>query len=425
MVSQMSDSLPVISVDQLVIGLYVHLDLRWTDHPFTFNNFKLKSPDQIDTIRSLGLENVRYDPAKSDVPPGPVPTTPQPVPPPPPQQSPQQAAKLARMERLSKQREAIAATEREFMSAAGSIKNITRNLFSRPAEAMEEANALVTQMVESLLTDRDVAIHLMNDKVAGEEVYYHSLNVAVLAMILGKESGRTPDEIKTIGVGSLFHDIGKLEIPERILMKTEPLTKAEADFMRQHCAYGLTITKKLGLPTEVLAVIAQHHEAMDGSGYPTGCKGDKITRAAQVVAIVNAYDNLCNPINLNQAVTPHEALSLLFAQQRARYESHALNTFIRCLGVFPPGTVVRLSNDMLGIVMSVNSSKPLKPAVLVYDPDIPKNEAIIVDLENESDLNIAKAIRPGQLPRPVYEYLSPRKRVTYYFDAPGQAGKPA
>ncbi|MDP1704298.1 MAG: HD-GYP domain-containing protein, partial [Sulfurimicrobium sp.] len=87
-----------------------------------------------------------------------------------------------------------------------------------------------------------------------------------------------------------------------------------------------------------------------------------------------------------------------------------------CLGVYPPGSIVQLSNEMLGMVVSVNSAKPLKPNVLVYDPDIPKDEAVIVSLEREAELNISKSLRPGQLPREVYQYLDPRKRVTYYFD---------
>jgi hypothetical protein len=129
------------------------------------------------------------------------------------------------------------------------------------------------------------------------------------------------------------------------------------------------------------------------------------------------------PADLAKAMTPHEALSLMFAQRRAKFDARALQVMIRCLGVYPPGTVVKLSNDALALVSSVNPAKPLRPWVTVYDPDIPKDEAIMLDLEEEPDINIAKALRPIQLPPEVYEYLSPRKRVTYYFDADSRKGR--
>jgi len=413
------NTLPSITVDRLAVGLYVHLDLGWMDHPFAFNHFKIRDAEQLETLRGLGLKTIRYDPKKSDI----APPPPGAAPPPPATPAPASAAenplikaKLERMERIKKQREAISACERVFQSAASTVKNIAKNLFSRPEETLKATDQLVSQMVESMLTERDIAIHLMNDKIGGEEVYVHSLNVSVLAMILAKEMGLPADKIKRLGMGAMFHDIGKIEIPDKILLKKPPLTRAETDFLRQHVAYGEDIGKRLNFAREVLQVITQHHEMMDGSGYPAGLKGDDIAIPARIVAMVNHYDNLCNPLNVADAITPHKALSTMFSKQRARFDATALKILIRSLGVFPPGTVVQLSNDAIGMVMTVNSSKPLKPSVLIYDPEVPKQEAIILDLETEEDLNIGKAIRPGLLPRDIYEYLSPRKRVTYYFN---------
>jgi hypothetical protein len=154
----------------------------------------------------------------------------------------------------------------------------------------------------------------------------------------------------------------------------------------------------------------------DGSGYPRAIKGDATGVLARIVAIANFYDELCNPTSVAAALTPHEALSLMFAKQRAKFDPALLQVFIRCLGVYPPGTIVQLSNGVTGMVATVNTAKPLKPVVTIYDPDVPSDEAILVDLERESDLNVAKAIRPAQVPKEIYVYLSPRKRVSYYFD---------
>ena len=172
----------------------------------------------------------------------------------------------------------------------------------------------------------------------------------------------------------------------------------------------------------MLRIVAQHHELADGSGYPKRLKGDQIDPLARIVALVNYYDNLCNPIDLAKAMTPHEALSLMFAQRRTKFDARALQVMIRSLGVYPPGSVVRLSNDALALVSSVNPVRPLRPWVTVFDPTVPRDEAIMLDLEQEPDINIAKALRPIHLPPEVYEYLSPRKRVTYYFDSDSRPG---
>lgn len=113
--------------------------------------------------------------------------------------------------------------------------------------------------------------------------------------------------------------------------------------------------------------------------------------------------------------TPHEALALIFAQQRNKFDPQPLNTFIRCMGVYPPGSVVMLSNESYGIVVSVNSSRPLKPQVLLHVPGARPGDIPIIDLEEETEINITKSLKPSQLPRDAQDSLNPRKRLTYFF----------
>lgn len=408
-----------VSPQQLCVGLYIHLDLSWMDHPFSFSSFKIKNAEQIETIRQLGLTRIRIEPGKSDSKPLPAaPRSEAPIPPPAAAPQVDDAAvreKQQRIEQLNRIRRDIVAVEKEFQQASDTVKNITRNIHSRPLEVRQEAEKLVNKMVESMLAKGDVMIHAMSDKL-GDDVYFHALNVSVLSLILAKALGMKEEDSKHLGMGAMFHDVGKVDIPAKILMKTEPLTKSEQSFYEMHCEYGLNIASKAGFSKQAAEIVMQHHECADGSGYPRKLKAEQISPLSKVISIVNVYDNLCNPINLADALTPHEALSHMFAVKRNKFDAVALKAFIHCLGVYPPGSVVQLSNEMLGMVLSVNSAKPLKPHVLVYDPDIPKEEAVIVDLEREGDLNITKSLRPGQLPREVYQYLNPRKRVTYYFD---------
>jgi hypothetical protein len=129
-------------------------------------------------------------------------------------------------------------------------------------------------------------------------------------------------------------------------------------------------------------VIAQHHEHADGSGFPAGLNSDRMTMAARIVALVNRYDNLCNPRLPARALTPHEALSLLFAQGRSKFDTSILGAFIKMMGVYPPGSTVQLTDDRYATVVAVNSSRPLKPSVLVHDPAVPREEALVLDLES-------------------------------------------
>lgn len=409
-----------ITPSQLCVGLYIHLDLTWVEHPFTFSSFKIKNEEQIATIRGLGLERIRFSPARSDVEPPPPPA----VEPPPPvvqagshEDDPAYQAKRERLERLASQRAKVAACEREFLSTTRTIRLINQNLFAQPTEVKEQADQLIQAMADSMLVDADIAIQLMADKIGGEDVYHHSLNVTLLSMMLAKEMKAPAQAIKLLGTGALFHDIGEVEIPDRIVRKIEPMNRAELALFQQHCMYGVEIGKKLELAPESLLVIAQHHERIDGSGYPQRLLAPQLSLLSRIVALVNAYDELCNPPNLAKAMTPHEALSVLYAQQRAQFDPMAMTTFVRCMGVYPPGTLVVLSNGALGMVVSVNSSRPLKPTLLIYDPAVPKEEAILVDLEQEPDVVVSKTLKPQQLPQAAYDYLAPRKRMSYYFSA--------
>jgi len=170
------------------------------------------------------------------------------------------------------------------------------------------------------------------------------------------------------------------------------------------------------LSKNAMLAIAQHHEHADGSGYPLQIKGDKMATAGKIVSLVNHYDNLCNPGNPALAMTPHEALSLMFAQMKSQFDPDILALFIHMMGVYPPGSVVQLTDERFALVVSVNSARPLKPSVVIYDSNIDQDEALVVDLEHERNLGIRRSLKPLQLPKHVFDYLSPRKRICYFFE---------
>lgn len=410
---------------QLRPGLYVILDLPWFKHNFTLNQFKIRSDQQVRELCELRLERYRIDPARSDplalvgltaaavaAPAAPaVEAASAHV------ESPQEQARRLRREALAQRQQHIANVERAFSKAITSMKNLNRNLLSKPAETIAEMGGLVGQMVEAFLVCPEATLHVMGDKVGGEEVYFHSLNVSILAMMLAKDMGFDADSARDLGLGALLHDVGLMDIPDKVLTKDpDDYNNAERGLRQMHVEYGCTIGAKLGLAPSVMAIVAQHHEFVDGSGFPKRLQGAQMTEAARLVALVNYYDNLCNPVNVRKAMTPHQALSFIFAQRKTKFDAKALQLMIRSLGVYPPGTIVHLSNDMLATVTAVNPKKPLRPWVLVYDEKVPKDEAPLLNLEEVGDINISKSIAPGLLPPKALAYLNPRKRVTYFFD---------
>ena len=410
-----------ISPEQLCVGVYIQLEAGWMNHPFTFSSFKIKNQDQIEILRRLGLTRIKYDPNKSAN--KPLPSQPS---------QPRVASVIARpqvdemmakslaekakrIEQLARIRSDIARVEQQFVKVADTVRNVNRILRANPEAAARESDAMVKQMVDTMMACDNITLHVISEHL-GEDAYFHSLNVSVLSLMLGKAAELDAITLHQAGLGAILHDIGKIEIPTIVTMKTEPLTRPEQILMEQHCEYGHRLAQKMNLSAEAMSVILQHHECVDGSGYPKKLTGEQMTMAAKVVSITNAYDNLCNPVNVVAALSPSEALSQMFAFQRAKFDDRLLKLFIKRLGIYPPGSLVQLSNDMIGLVVSVNSEQPLRPDVMVYDANVPKEEALIVSLEAESDLKVAKSLRPAQLPRQVHQYLNPRKNVTYFFD---------
>jgi putative nucleotidyltransferase with HDIG domain len=425
-----------ISPDQLQIGLHVHIDLKWFEHPFAFSHFKIKSEEQIRIIRSLGLKTVRFSPELSEGSPPPqvaAPPTPEPstaavlAATTEAELSPVMLAKRAMMAQMQLRRKDAERIEKAFINTANTIRDFEKNLYSRPVETVQQVTKLIGQIAESMLSAPELVIHVMGDKMGGEELYFHTLNVTMLSMMMARDLKLPVEVVGVLGIGALLHDIGRKEVPDKILRKTDALTQVERNFYEMHCQYGVDIGQRLRLAAAALAIIREHHELFDGSGYPTKLQGETISLLSRIVSVANYYDELCNPNAMADALTPHEALSLMFAKLRGKFDPKVLQVFIRCLGVYPPGTIVQLSNGAIGMVATVNTARPMKPTLVVYDADVPKEEAILLDMERETDVNIAKAIRPAQVPREVYNYLSPRKRVSYYFDAASarpDAGKP-
>ncbi|MEW6463675.1 HD-GYP domain-containing protein [Pseudomonas sp. BMW13] len=417
----MSASPVYISPEQLCIGLYVQLELSWWEHDFAFSNFKIKDEAQIRALRALNLERLRYDPARSDCAPLEPADSPGEAAVEAPPVDPQHQARQERAQKLRHLRSRLAEVDRRFSEASQRIKTLNQTLRSRPEDAVQQAGAIVSEMVETLLGAPGVVLHGITGKAA-EDSYFHALNVTVLALLLGRQLGLDSEACHSLGLGALLHDIGKLEVPSKVLLKPEPLTRPEQQLLQMHTDFGLRMGQKLMLDDEVLRIIHEHHEHCDGSGYPRGLREAGIGRLSRLVAITNHFDGLCNPLDPRQALSPHEALVQMFKQQREHFDEVALKAFVRVMGIYPPGSLVQLEDERYALVLGMNPTQALRPTLILYDASVAKHEALIVDLAEDSDLAIARSLRPSQLPLEVLEYLSPRRNLSYHIEPNHERG---
>lgn len=423
---------PTIAVHDLRVGMYVHLDLGWMSHPFPLSSFRIDREQDIDTLRGLGLTHVRWSPHKSRINEAnadlPRPSTlagtqlaaasadaDEPLARSPGGETPEAAERRRRREQLAAQRAASLHCERQYTEAARELRRTVELVAGDPAAARARTEALSRALVDKMLDQRETCIRLLSE-AAGERATAHALNVTVVSLLLGKLLGLDAAAMGELGAGALLHDIGKIELPDRVRHLDEAFSAAETRLYREHVAHGVAHARRMGLAPGALLVVAQHHEMADGSGFPQKLAAERMSLAARIVALVNRYDNLCNPPQPGRAMTPHEALSTLFAQGRTRFDATVLSSFIRMMGVYPPGSVVQLTDDRWALVMTVNSARPLKPRVLVHDRRTPRDEALYVDLERDSTLGIRRSVRASQLPVDALQYLAPAARVAYFFE---------
>lgn len=414
-----------IKIDQVCIGLHIKLD-SWLGHPFLFSSFKIRNAEQIATLKAMGLTEIEYLPEKSDVPPAPPPVAEAAPPAPDPVAEMEldelMREKKERIETLSREREQIRAAERKYVKTASSVKNVMRLANNNPRHAAQLSGEIADELADIFLAEQNPYIHLMGDNVSDENAFFHSINVTVLAMILARALSVDAETMRDVAQGAILHDVGKALVPSQILLKDEDLTAAEAKLLQMHPGYGIKLMQPVAeLPGRVREIILFHHEMADGSGYPKGIKADTLDQAVRIVAIANAYDNLCNQRVVKRSRTPSEALSHMYKNELAKYDKAALSAFVKALGIYPPGTIVKLRSGRVGIVMSVDSADLLHPNLMIYDPAIPKDSAAVVNLKRDLEDAVERTLRPAALPEAVHDYLSPRKRICYFVDHAGSS----
>lgn len=412
-----------LTIDRLQPGVYIILPVRWNAHPFIFNQFKITNDSQIDLLRQAKITYVYAVPSKSSADPLPAniivdqESELEPVEPPNVDILEQTLSeKEQQILAMQKHRRAIKDCESDYQNALGKVRSLMAKVQTRPVQAMEEANSVMTSMAQALIGKDDLVLHLVGDDRDDMDSHQHAISVSILSMMIGKKLGLSNQHINDLGIAGLLHDIGKLKIPSQFYTAKD-ISPAKRKFViEKHPEYSVEfLNNASSITDDVKKLIVQHHEYADGSGYPKGLNQDQLHPHSLILSMVNYYEKLCYPYSDTKEKTPSQALSYLFSSKKHMFDEQQLSAFIKSLGIYPPGTYVRLNNGQMGIVITVNTDQLLAPSVMVFDEKIPRDEAAIIYLDKE-DVTIETALSPRAIEPHIQNYLNPRSQLSFFIE---------
>lgn len=311
------------------------------------------------------------------------------------QPEPLSPLKRTKVSRFSQQKRA----QKIIRDAKGLAQKILSQTFDGKPIEVDKLDDLADDLIESVLLDSD-ALHCVSALRSKDEyLLEHSVNVATLLVTFGKHLQLPKETLKQMAIGGIIHDVGKIKVDDKVLHKPARLTPEEFEHMKMHQVYADEIIMKVtGLSDVSRDVCLMHHEKLDGTGYPKGLAADEIPIHGRMSCIVDIYDALTADRCYKQGMSPAEAFKILLSLTPNHLDKELVYKFINCIGVFPVGALVELSDGRVGIVWTSNQSDPLKPEVKCFYSQ--KHQRFIdvsfVNLKS-SRVTIKKALAPSQL----------------------------
>ena len=205
-------------------------------------------------------------------------------------------------------------------------------------------------------------------KIREKDTYLleHSLNVAILLANFGTHVGLDEEQIQELALSGFLHDIGKIKIPDEILHKPGRLNDQEMTIMKDHVYYGTKVLVEMGMPDSIVKTIGQHHERLDGYGYPEGLRGNEITAFGRMIAIVDTYDAITADRCYKVGMSSKKALQILLQDTPEKYDEVLVTQFVKSIGIFPAGSLVKLNNQKIAMVLKQHPVRATKPTVKVF-----------------------------------------------------------
>ena len=354
-----------IPVERLAPGMYVHdLGVAWADHPFMLNRFKLKTEDQVAELMAAGLQAVYIDTDKGDD----VHDAPS--------ADDVRAEVDARMREVASESaapvhltvsEEIQNARLLYQRAGDVVRDVMRDGRLGKAVQVENIAGLVDDITQSVVRNSGALLAMLRLKNKDDYTFMHCVSVGTLMVTFGRALGLQGEALRQAGIGGFVHDVGKTLVPENILNKTGALSKGEFLLIKRHPAEGHAILlKSSNVGAAPLDITLHHHERLDGKGYPEKLPADRISRLARMAAIVDVYDAITSDRPYHKGIPPTEALRKMLEWCNGHFDETLLRQFIRCVGIYPTGTLVRLDNGWLAVVTEQNATNLLKPAVRAF-----------------------------------------------------------
>jgi HD-GYP domain-containing protein (c-di-GMP phosphodiesterase class II) len=246
------------------------------------------------------------------------------------------------------------------------LHRVTEDIRSGGALLLEDVEAVIDDMVESMVRNPDAMMWVARLREQNMSTYGHGLSVAVNLVAFGRHLGYPKNSLSHLGLLGMLLDLGKIKIPIELLEKHERLTPAEFDLVKQHVQFGLDILHQTpNIHSDVMDGVAQHHERMNGKGYPFALAGEKITVFGRMAGIADSYAAMTQQRNYAETASPHEALQTMSSFAGTQFHSEMLEQFIQSIGAFPVGSLVELSTGEVAVVATHNKLKRLKPKVMI------------------------------------------------------------
>lgn len=362
-----------IPVSQLQIGMHViRLDRPWEDTDFLLQGFILQTEEdvlavqqQCETVTVEGKVHVvpeafeSSSPSKRKTPGKPGATDASRA------SGSVPKRKVTYVNKVDASRE-MSAARMSYTDAKATAKNIMSSLRLGRTLEMNQIHKVVDDCVDSVLRNDNALLLLTKIKNKDEYTAEHCINVSILSAAFAKHLGLLEGEIRNVALCGLLHDVGKMRIDDEILNKPGALTPEEFAVMKNHTTFGRDVLAALPrLAHSAVDVAYSHHERMDGKGYPRGLSGHQIPLFAKIVGLVDTYDAITSSRVYDRGRASMEALQIIHRNKGAQFDAGLAVEFIRMIGVYPPGSIVEMTNGEVGIVVATHNTSKLKPRVLM------------------------------------------------------------
>ncbi|NVK22542.1 MAG: HD-GYP domain-containing protein [Kangiellaceae bacterium] len=278
---------------------------------------------------------------------------------------------------------------------------------------INSSKELVSSCVDSILSNETAMFWLSKIKHKDEYTSEHCVRVGILAIAFGKYLQMPRDELELLGLCGMLHDVGKMKVPQHILNKEGALTEDEYQIVKEHTILGYVFLRNHGGIDEAVCTAAyNHHERMNGDGYPRHIEAPLLTAFDRIIGIVDSYDAMTSDRCYRKGMPPSQALSILYKEQGNHYDANLVQEFIQMVGIYPVGSMVELNDGQIAIVLAVNEDHKLEPVVeIITDANHKLIKPIAVDLSKHQQnskgnyLKIKRALADNEIDFDLEDYV--------------------